>query len=104
MPPSHFAKRGQPTCSLWGKSEIEWLALAYVQALAADGDVWKRLPRERVLELLTEEHQRFVYPLLKFDHYDHWFQMVADRLKNSEGASEVWRVSFATISRLAGLR
>jgi len=46
-PPSYFANRGQPCCSRWGKSEIEWIALAYVQALANDGDTWKKLSRKR---------------------------------------------------------
>lgn len=93
FPPSYFANLGQPCCSRWGKSEIEWIALAYVRALANDGDTWKRLPKERVWELLTEEQRTSpLYAVLgmdvelRRDFYDHWFQLVADQITDSEGA------------------
>lgn len=88
FPPSRFAQLGQPMCSRWGKSEIEWIALAYVQALAADGDTWKRLTREQTWALLTEEQRRYVSPMLTFDseRYRDWFDAVADQITDSEGA------------------
>lgn len=78
-------------CSRWGKSEIEWLALAYVQALVNDGDNWKKLTRERVLALLTDEQQQGgVYALLKFDYedcpYKYWFELVSEQITDAEGA------------------
>lgn len=89
FPPSYFASRGQPMCSRWAKSEIEWLALAYVQALAADGDTWKKLTREQVRNLLTNEQQRCIHFLLKHDYYQRWFDMVSDQLSDADGAFEV---------------
>lgn len=93
IPPSAFAAMGQPCCSKWGKSEIEWIALAYVQALAADGDTWKRLSSKRVWELLTEEQRTSpLYSVLGIDvelsrdFYAHWFNMVADQMADSSGA------------------
>jgi len=86
--PSHFARLGQPCCSRWGKSEIEWIALAYVQALANDGDVWKRLTREQTYALLTDEQKWAVHGMLDddFDVYKHWFDAVADQIDSAEGA------------------
>lgn len=89
FPPSYFANRGQPCCSRWGKSEIEWIALAYVQALANDGDTWKKLTREQTLELLSDEQNGRVYFLLKKDWYQHWFDMVSNQLADAEGAFDV---------------
>lgn len=84
--PSDFANLGQPCCSRWGKSEIEWIALAYVRALAADGDTWKKLTRKQTFDLLTEEQRRVVHFFLKSDHYQRWFDMVSDQLSDAEGA------------------
>lgn len=88
FPPSAFAALGQPNCSRWGKSEIEWIALAYVQALANDGDTWKRLSRERTYELLTDEQKRYLYGILTddFEPYVRWFEAVADQITDSDGA------------------
>lgn len=90
-PPSFFAALGQPSCSRWAKSEIEWLALAYVQALANGGDTWKRLTKQQVWELLTPEQQRIssVKWLLTDDYYDLWFQRVQAQLTDSTGAFDV---------------
>lgn len=86
--PSHFVKLGQPCCSRWGKSEIEWIALAYVQALANDGDTWKRLTREQTYALLSDEQKRAVHGMLDddFDVYKHWFDAVADQITDPDGA------------------
>lgn len=84
--PSDFVNLGMPCCSRWGKSEIEWLALAYVQALAAGGDTWRKLSREEVRELLTDEQRRRVHFLLKDDFYQGWFDMVSDQISDAEGA------------------
>jgi hypothetical protein len=86
FPPSYFAKRGQPCCSRWGKSELEWLALAYVRALANDGDTWKKLSREQTSSLLTDEQKRVTYGLLTHDFYQHWFESVRDQITDAEGA------------------
>jgi hypothetical protein len=88
FPPSRFASLGQPCCSRWGKSEVEWIALAYVQALANDGDTWKRLTREQTYALLTDEQKRRVYGMLTddFDPYKRWFESVADQITDSDGA------------------
>jgi hypothetical protein len=86
--PSHFAQLGQPCCSRWGKSEIEWIALAYVQALANDGDTWKRLSREQTYALLTDEQKRHVHGMLTddFDVYERWFEAVRDQITDACGA------------------
>lgn len=86
IPPSAFAKMGSPSCSRWGKSELEWLALAYVQALAQDGDTWKRLSRERVYELLSDEQKSFVHSMLTMDFYKHWFESVSNQITDADGA------------------
>jgi len=86
VPPSCFVELGQPCCSRWGKSEIEWIALAYVQALANDGDTWKRLTRAQTSALLTDEQRRHVHGLLDYDGYQHWFDAVADQITSAEGA------------------
>lgn len=88
LKPSDFANLGLPSCSRWGKSEIEWIALAYVQALANDGDEWKRLTRKRTYELLTDEQQRHTCGMLCFDNAldKRWFEMVADQIDSAEGA------------------
>lgn len=91
IPPSAFVAMGQPCCSRWAKSEIEWLALAYVQALAQNGDTWKRLSRERVYELLTEKQRQYVYGMLTrdFDIYKGWFDGVSNLLTSAERAFSV---------------
>jgi hypothetical protein len=91
LPPSHFANLGQPMCSRWGKSEIECIALAYVQALANDGDTWKRLSREQTLALLSDEQKRYVHGMLEgdFDVYKRWFDAVADQITDAQGARGV---------------
>jgi hypothetical protein len=94
FPPSYFAGLGQPCCSRWGKSEIEWLALAYVQALAAGGDTWKKLSKEQVRALLSLDQQQPVRFMLKDDYYQRWFDMVSDQISDAEGAFGVrgfWR-------------
>jgi hypothetical protein len=97
--PSYFAKRGQPCCSRWGKSEIEWMALAYVQALANDGDTWKKLTREQTHNLLSDEQKRAVHGLLNDDYYEHWFKLVSAQITDAHGASGVggfWSTPWAT--------
>lgn len=91
VPPSAFANMGQPMCSRWGKSELEWLALAYVQALANDGDTWKRLSREQTYELLSDEQKRHVHGMLTSDYdvYQRWFESVANQISDSQGAWSV---------------
>ena len=64
--------------------------MAYVLALAKDGDVWKRLTRERVFGLLTPEEIGPAYALLKFHYCQFWFDMVADTLIDSAGARKAW--------------
>jgi len=99
-PPSFFANLGSPCCSRWGKSELEWIAHAYVQALANDGDTWKKLTREQTLALLTKEQRAAggVHFLLTNDHYQHWFDSVGNQITDEEGAFGVgggwskWRV------------
>lgn len=80
-----------PTARGGGKSELEWLALAYVQALAADGDTWKQLARERVYELLTDDQRRFVHSMLTsdFEVYLSWFNAISRQLVDSDGAWDV---------------
>jgi hypothetical protein len=89
-PPSYFAALGSPCCSCWGKSELEWIGLAYVRALAKDGDVWKRLSREQVFGLLTPEETGSAYQLLKFDWHQRWFDEVSDTLVDAAGARKAW--------------
>ncbi len=99
--PSDFARLGTPNCSRWGKSEIEWIARAYVQALANDGDQWKTLTRERCYELLTPEQRQAAHGLLSIecDRYERWFDMVSRQIDSSEGALGVR--GFWNINRLA---
>lgn len=86
MPPSFFAQLGTPCCSRWGKSELEWIALAYVRALANDGDTWKRLSREQTYALLTDEQKNAVHGMLTVEFYDDWFQSVRNQITDSDGA------------------
>lgn len=86
FPPSYFARLGNPSMSRWGKSEIEWIALAYVQALANDGDTWKELTREEVCHRLTSEQLSQVHGLLNYDYYQGWFDIVRKQIANSNGA------------------
>lgn len=86
MPPSFFVQLGSPCCSRWMKSEFEWLALAYVRALANAGDVWKRLSREETHALLTEEQKRDVHGMLTGDFYQGWFNSVSAQITDSDGA------------------
>lgn len=88
-PPSYFASRGTPCCSIWGKSEIEWIALAYVQALANDGDTWKKLTRDETRARLTAEQSRQVHGLLDGDYCQGWFDAVSSRITDAEGAFSV---------------
>lgn len=94
LPPSYFASLGEPCCSRWGKSEIEWIALAYVQALANDGDTWKTLTREQTYALLTDEQKRRTHSQLTYDGYQYRFDAVAAQITDSDGALGVggfWR-------------
>lgn len=84
--PSDFAKLGSPSCSRWGKSEIEWIALAYVQALANDGDTWRTLTRDQVKSRLTADQSRQVHGLLDNEYYQRWFDAVSDQITDSDGA------------------
>lgn len=95
-PPSYFASLGQPCCSRWGKTEIEFIALAYVQALANGGDTWRKLSKRETHELLTPDQQHRAHPFLTSDFgvYEHWFNLVRDQIKSSAGAFGVggfWR-------------
>lgn len=87
-PPSFFAQLGTPCCSRWMKSELEWMALAYVQALANAGDAWRRLSWEEVHALLTDEQRGHVHGLLdgSFDVYRRWFESVSNQITGSDGA------------------
>lgn len=84
--PSDFARLGQPCCSRWGKCEIEELALAYMKALAADGDEWKPLSKKRVRELLPGDEQGFARFFLADGEYDNWFAAVRRQLADSDSA------------------
>lgn len=87
--PSHFASLGKPFCSRWGKSEIERIALAYVQALANDGDTWKKLSKEQTYQLLSDEQKRATHAVLTGSYYDEWFNRVSDLITDSDGALSV---------------
>lgn len=91
LKPSDFAALGNPSCSRWGKSEIEWIALAYVQALENDGDTWKKLTREQTYNLLTDEQKQHVYNMLTsdYDTYKFWFELVSERITDANGALSV---------------
>lgn len=86
--PSDFAAMGNPSCSRWGKSEFEWIALAYVRALANDGDTWKTLTREQTYNLLTDEQKRDVHNQLD-EHYQHRFDAIAGQITGAIGALKV---------------
>lgn len=87
--PSEFAALGSPSCSIWGKSEIEWIALAYVQALSNLGDTWQPLTRSQAYEALTEEQKRETHGMLQDDYYQCWFDGVARRIDSPHGALSV---------------
>src|SRR5687768_8363931 len=105
--PSDFANLGQPCCSRWGKSEIEWIALAYVQALANDGDEWKPLTRERTYALLTPEQKRATGGMFRYDDETdkYWFELVAEQITDSDGALGVrgfWNEHMLGKGKVAG--
>lgn len=85
MKPSDFAALGNPSCSRWGKSEMEWIALAYVRALANDGDTWKKLDRDQVYNLLTDEQKHDIHGMLS-EHYQWRFDVVAKQITDAVGA------------------
>lgn len=90
--PSYFARAGIPACSMWGKTEIEELALAYVTAMARDGDTWHPITDTRAAELLThDEHRSLIVrlPLGDYPRYRAWWDMIAAQLKDAAGAFEV---------------
>lgn len=103
--PSDFAALGAPSCSRWGKSEIESIALAYVQAMANDGDTWHKLSRDRVIELLSPEQFRQTCGMLVHDYYQHWFDMVRNFIVDSDSAFSVggfWNLHRLERQRAAG--
>lgn len=90
--PSYFARAGVPACSIWGKTEIEELAWAYVTAMARDGDTWHPITDTRAAELLTpDEHRGLMVrlPLGDYPRYRAWWDMIAAQLKDAAGAFEV---------------
>lgn len=99
--PSDFARLGHPSCSRWGKTEIESLALAYVQAMEKNSDCWDKLSRQEVISLLTPEGQGFAAFMLADDYYQRWFDMVSNQICDSDGALGVG--GFWNIHRLSQL-
>lgn len=89
LPPSAFAALGNPSCSCWGKSEIEWVAHAYVRALQLTGDTWRRMTREEVYAAIPTDEYCPARSLLERDWYQHWFDAVAERITDEEGAWSV---------------
>ena len=96
-PPSHFSAAGVPYCSMWGKTEIEILAWAYVTGLARDGNTWHTITPERCHQLLDEAEQRFVHPFLPLcgSRYESWWKLIETQLKDSEGAYKVGGLSWS---------
>jgi hypothetical protein len=90
--PSYFASRGVPTCSKWGKSEIEWLAFAYVTGLARLGDTWQRITPERCISTLSRQEANLFRIDAAYElgglYADYW-AMIADQLTSAEGAFDV---------------
>jgi hypothetical protein len=89
--PSWFARQGIPSCSMWGKMEIEVLAWAYVVGMARDGDNWHKLTAKKCYELLDDAERRHVRPYLPDDRecYADWWEMIGEQLKDAAGAFEV---------------
>ena len=91
--PSWFAAQGVPVCSKWGKTEIEYLAWAYVAAQARDGDTWHEITPEKAYELLTEDERRivggFTWEGTLHHVYLDWWAAIGRQLRDTDGAFEV---------------
>ena len=94
--PSWFAAQGRSNCSMWCKTEIEILALAYVVAQSRLGDTWRRVTPAECWAVLDEDEKRYCSPYLSnlvreefSERYARRWQMIADQLTSAEGAFEV---------------
>ena len=105
LKPQDFASMGLPCSSCWGKVELEWIALAYVSALAAAGNEWRTLGRKQVYPLLCAELQERVYTYfhMDFEPYQRWFEVVRRKIGSAQGAADVggfWRSKLDEVRRL----
>ena len=94
LKPSYFAELGIPRCSCFRKSELEWLSLDYIKALALSGDSWdvRISPREAV-EALNGECVSYLRVMAKgFGNPAKW-DVVASKLRSEQGARDVWSFS-----------
>jgi len=93
--PSWFAAQGRPSCSKYGKVEIENLALAYVIGLSRLGDIWRRISPSECWDVLnSEEKERFrdlsrLVGSRSFGRIENWWEMLQDQLKDAEGAFDM---------------
>lgn len=89
--PAYFSRMGLPSCSMWGKYEIECLAWAYVTGMAIDGDTWHKIDAKTCWDLLDEEARDYMSPYLDEEgtYYKDWWEMIGNQLTDAEGAFEV---------------
>lgn len=94
--PSWFAAQGRSNCSMWRKTEIEILALAYVVAQARLGDTWRSVTPAECWAVLDDDEKRYCSPWMgslvrgdASDRYNGWWEMIGRQLSNAESAFEV---------------
>lgn len=92
--PSDFAALGNPNCSCFRKSEMEWMALDYVKALVLAGDEWNiRLSPKELVTLLKGDCNVVARLLAKGKCDPYMWDRVGDKLRSLDGAKEVWKMS-----------
>lgn len=91
-PPSWFAAQGAPACSMWGKTEIEYCAWAYVKTLELLGDKWgPTLTVKKIRKTLKKTGMRtdgLLGCLLRMEE-DHRFWECVRGLDSPDAAFEV---------------
>lgn len=97
LKPSDFSNAGRPSCSIWGKTEIEILAWCYVTTMARNGDEWKPVTAQQCLDSLTEQEMSIMRSDLQRiaeGRGDGWWNAVVERVTDADGADSVggfWR-------------
>lgn len=93
LKPSHFAQLGVPTCSIWGKYEIEKLAYIYAVCLVRAGDTWQELTPQQCFDLIEdipeESSERGYMGHVVEGHYQAYWDKVTHQLSGAENAMEI---------------
>lgn len=91
---------------MWGKTEIECLAWAYVTGLArAGGDSWEaEITPKEAWEVIADSEKGWMHEIRNlagdrpYERYVEWWDMIANQLKSAEGAFEVGGLAWTKFS------